>query len=191
MNILPRFFGRSLSIEEAKLLETNFSSAASLSEKTTSIRLDSYGPLGIHSTQFLFDYDTFPQYIMRAETEWRAEGRSMRCGDVIVQQVFVPPVGLGICLEFAVRISAIFNEEKKLGFAYETLCGHVEKGVSKFYLEERKSGLFFTIQTRSEPGHWAARLFGPLTVQYQKWCTRRALLHVKRRFSEENAISKQ
>lgn len=189
MIFLPGILGPSLRIEDAKLLKTNFSSATSLVEKTASIDLQRSGPISGYRTDFLFDYDIFPRYIMRPETEWRREGRNMRCGDVIVQQVFVPPLGFGVGLEFAVRISAIFGDDKKLGFAYETLRGHIEKGTSEFYLEQKAGGLFFTIHTRSKPSHWAARLSRPIAIQYQKWCTTRALHHVKRRFAEENQLT--
>jgi len=32
----------------------------------------------------------------------------MRVGDIIVQRAVLPPIGFGICAEFAVRISALF-----------------------------------------------------------------------------------
>ena len=89
-------------------------------------------------------------------------------------------------MEFAVRISEIIEEEAKIGFSYETLDGHAESGVSEFYFEKKEDGLFFTIHTYSEPGHWTSRAARPFTLPYQAWCTQRALNHVKRRFLEEN-----
>jgi uncharacterized protein (UPF0548 family) len=74
---------------------------------------------------------------MRAEAQWIRERRTMRIGDIIVQRAVLPPIGFGICAEFAVRISALISEPSKLGFAYETLAGHLERGVSEFYFEER------------------------------------------------------
>ena len=53
----------------------------------------------------------------------------MRIGDIIVQRAVLPPIGFGICAEFAVRISALIGEPSKLGFAYETLAAHLERGV--------------------------------------------------------------
>jgi hypothetical protein len=52
----------------------------------------------------------------------------MRVGDIIVQRAVLPPVGFGLCAEFAVRVSALISEPSKLGFAYETLSGHLERG---------------------------------------------------------------
>ena len=74
----------------------------------------------------------------------------MRIGDIIVQRAVMPPIGFGICAEFAVRIWALIGEPSKLGFAYETLAGHLERGVSEFYLRSvlEKSCLSST-RTRS------------------------------------------
>jgi len=124
---------------------------------------------------------------MRAEMQWIHEGRAMRIGDVIVQRAVLPPIGFGLCAEFGVRISAIFSETRKIGFAYETLAGHLERGVSEFYFEERVDEIFFVIHTLSEPGHWLSRLGGGiLALPYQRWCTRQALQHVKQRFQRNN-----
>jgi uncharacterized protein (UPF0548 family) len=111
----------------------------------------------------------------------------MRIGDIIIQRAVLPPIGFGLCAEFAVRISMLINDPTKLGFAYETLTGHLERGVSEFYFEERAGGLFFVIHTHSEPAHWVSRLGRPVSLAYQQWCTREALKHVKRRFKSCNA----
>jgi Domain of unknown function (DUF1990) len=60
-----------------------------------------------------------------------------------LQRAVLPPIGFGLCAEFAVRISALINTPSKLGFAYETLAGHLERGVSEFYFEEHAGKLFF------------------------------------------------
>jgi uncharacterized protein (UPF0548 family) len=105
----------------------------------------------------------------------------------IVQRAVLPPIGFGLCAEFAVRISALISEPSKLGFAYETLAGHLEREVSEFYFEERAGEVFFFIHTRSEAAHWLSRLGGGVfSLAYQRWCTRQALNHVKKRFRREN-----
>lgn len=91
---------------------------------------------------------------MRAEAQWIRERRTMRIGDIIVQRAVLSPIGFGICAEFAVRISALISEASKLGFAYETLAGHLERGVSEFYFEERAGEVLFVVHTQSEPAHW-------------------------------------
>jgi uncharacterized protein (UPF0548 family) len=178
-----------MTFPEARTLVPNFSDASSLPEKTSSIALNVPGPISQWHTDSLFDYDVFPSTIIRYQAEWRTEGRKMRVGDLILQRAMVPPLlGFGLCLEFAVRISRLIEEEKRLGFAYETLTGHAERGISEFYFEECDGSLHFTIHTHSEPGHWTSRLGKHIaTLPYQAWCTRRALNHVKTRFHQSNA----
>ena len=111
----------------------------------------------------------------------------MRIRDIIVQRAVLPPIGFGICAEFAVRISALIGEPSKLGFAYETLAGHLERGVSQFYFEERAGEILFVVHTHSEPAHWLSRLgSGVFSLRYQRWCTQQALKHVKQRFHRDN-----
>ena len=191
MKLLPCALGPGLTVEEALTLGSNFSSAATLPEKTSDIALGDPGPISYHRTDFLFAYDIFPRFLMRAEAQWIREVRAMRVGDIIIQRAVLPPIGFGLCAEFAVRISALISEPRKLGFAYETLAGHLERGVSEFYFEERASALFFVIHTYSEPAHWLPRLGRPFSLVYQKWCTQQALKHVKRRFQSCNAASER
>ncbi len=187
MNLRPCALGPSLSLEKAKRLSRNFADVRALPENTTSIALGVAGPIRNWRTDFLFDYGIFPAALMRFEAEWEKEGRKMTVGDVILQRAVMPPIGFGFCLEFAVLICAAFEEEQRLGFAYETLSGHAERGISEFYFEQKKGELFFTIHTFSEPGHWTSRIARRFfTLPYQAWCTRRALAHVHRRFREEN-----
>ena len=134
MKLLPCALGPSLTLDEARTLDPNFSSAATLPEKTTEIALGCPSPIRSYRTDFLFAYDIFPSFLMRAEPQWIRERRAMQIGDVILQRAVLPPVGFGLCAEFAVRVSAIFSEPRKLGFAYETLAGHLERGISEFLL---------------------------------------------------------
>jgi hypothetical protein len=187
MKLLPCALGPSLTVEEALMLSSNFSSAATLPEKTSAVALDYRGPISSYRTDFLFAYDIFPRFLMRAEPQWICERRRMRVGDIIVQRAVLPPIGFGLCAEFAVRISAIMDESSKLGFTYETLAGHLERGVSEFYFEERAGELFFVIHTHSEPAHWLSRFGGGIfSLPYQRWCTHQALRHVKKRFHHKN-----
>jgi len=164
MKLLPRALGSSLKVEEAVTLDSNFSSTATLPEKTSEIALGYSAPLSSRRTEFLFAYDIFPRFLMRAEPQWIREGRAMRLGDIIVRRAVLPPIG----------------------FAYDTLAGHLERGVSKFYFEERAGALFFMIHNHSEPAHRLSRLGRPFSLLYQKWCTQRALKHVKKPFASCN-----
>src|SRR5260370_26629024 len=186
MKVVRCALGPSLTLDEARALTPNFSSVATLPEKTTDIALGCTGPISSYHTDFLFDYDIFPRFLMRAEPQWIREGRAIRAGDIIVQRAVLPPVGFGLCAEFAVRISALISEPSKLGFAYDTLTGHLERGVSEFYFEERAGALFFVIHTCSEPAHWLSRLGRPFSLAYQKWGTQQALKPVLKRFKSCN-----
>ncbi len=173
---------------EARALQRNFPSAAELRERSTSIPLGVTGPISGWNTLFLFDYQVFPESILQFDAEWRHAGRAMAVGDIIVQRALFPPIGRGICLQFAVRVTRLIHEDHRLGFAYETLAGHAESGVSEFFFEERATGLHFTIHTRSRPAHWGSRLVRHVfTDPYQAWCTRNALANVRRTFDEANA----
>src|ERR1043166_7026658 len=185
MRLRPCILGPAITLDEARKFTPNFSDARSLPERTTSIELGVAGPISKWRTDFLFDYDVFPPSIMRFEAEWKTAGRRMQVGDVIIQRAIVPPIGFGICMEFAVRICSIMEEDARRGFGYETLSGHAERGVSEFYFENRDGMLAFTIHTLSEPGHWTARIASRVvTLPYQAWCTRRALKHVRDRFHQ-------
>jgi len=187
MNLRPCSLWPSISLEEAKSLSRNFTDPLALPEQTTSVALQVAGPIKRWRTDFLFDYAVFPAAIMRFDAEWEAEGRKMAVGDIILQRALMPPVGFGLCLEFAVRVCALISEDRRLGFAYETLTGHAESGISEFYFEEKKGELFFTIHTYSQPGHWTSRIGKRFfTLPYQAWCTRRALTHVRRLFHHAN-----
>jgi hypothetical protein len=186
MKLLPCALGPSLTVEEALTLDSNLSSTVTLPEKTSDIALGYSGPISSYRTDFLFAYEIFPRFLMRAEPQWVRESRAMRVGDIIVQRAVLPPIGFGFCAEFAVRISALISEPSKLGFAYETLTGHLERGVSEFYFKERAGALFFVIHTYSEPAHWVSRLGRPFSLVYQKWCTQQALKHVKKCFESCN-----
>jgi hypothetical protein len=186
MKLLPCTLGPSLTVEEALTLSSNFSFAAMFPEKTSEIALGYSGPISSYHTDFLFAYDIFPRFLLRAEAQWIRESRAIRVGDIIVQHAVLPPIGFGLCTEFAVRISSLISERSKLGFAYETLTGHLEREISEFYFEHRAGQLLFVIHTYSEPAHWLSRLGTPFSRAYQKWCTRQAIKHVARRFRRSN-----
>jgi hypothetical protein len=110
--------GPRLSLKAARALPANFTSFNDFPEKTSSITLGSNKSLAGCDLRFLFDYQIFPPNVLRSLPEWRAEGRpEMRLGDVIIQRAFVPPIGGGICLEFAVRVRELFSEADRIGFS--------------------------------------------------------------------------
>lgn len=157
-----------------------------LTEKVTTITIDTKTKIENLDLQFLFDYKIFPDNIMIYLTEWNKENRKIKVGDTIVQQVYLPPTKMfSQKIIFGVRISEIINQPDKKGFSYETLDGHVEKGVSTFTIEQTDTEIIFKIQTFSAPGNILTKLLGPVfSVPYQTFCTRTALKNVKRQIEK-------
>jgi hypothetical protein len=157
-----------------------------LKEKTTKIDIKTERTLGQLNLDFLFDYKIFPSSIMTFMTQWGQEKRKMKIGDTILQQVYIPPTKtFSQKIVFGVRINSIIDETERKGFSYETIEGHVEKGVSTFTIEKSDGGLIFKIKTFSEPGNLLTKLVGPIfTGPYQTYCTRTALENVKRQIEQ-------
>ena len=154
-----------------------------LKEKKTTIEINTSKKLADIDLNFLFDYKIFPDYIMSYLTQWANENRNIRVGDTIVQQVFIPPLPLfSQKIIFGVRIKEIINEPNRKGFSYETLKGHVEKGISIFTAEKQDNGkVIFSIKTFSKPATLFTKVLGPVfSIPYQTYCTTRALKNVKR-----------
>jgi len=154
-----------------------------LTEKTSTVEIITKKRLSELSCNFLFEYRIFPDKIIAALCEWTSENRKMQIGDTIVQQAYLPPLkSFSQKIIMGVRISSIINEPKRIGFSYETLEGHVEKGLSTFTLEEFEDGLIiFKIQTFSKPQNILAQLVGPIfSKPYQAFCTHQALKNAKK-----------
>ena len=116
-------------------------------------------------------------------TQWNHEQRTIKKGDTIMQQVFIPPNRyISQKIIFGVRIKEIIDEQNRVGYSYETLKGHVEKGISTFTIE--KTGdeqTVFRIHTYSAPANLLTKLLGPVfSIPYQTYCTRKALQNVKK-----------
>jgi hypothetical protein len=154
-----------------------------LTEKTTIIPIDTAKKLHELPVDILFEYKIFPENIMSYLTQWAFENRQIQIGDTIVQQAFIPPFRhLSQKIIFGVRINNIINEPERIGFSYETLEGHVEKGISIFTIETASDQkTVFKIHTFSQPGTLLTKLIGPvLSIPYQTFCTRQGLLNIKR-----------
>jgi hypothetical protein len=129
----------------------------------------------------LFDYKIFPENIMSSMTQWNFENREMQVGDTIVQQVYIPPIKtVSQKIIFGVRIKEIFDEEFRRGYSYETLEGHVEKGISTFTIEKLGDKCIFKIETFSCPGNLLTKILSPIfSIPYQTFCTNVALNNVR------------
>jgi uncharacterized protein (UPF0548 family) len=149
---------------------------AGLKEKVTRFSLETTITLQELNTDFLFDYQLFPEPILIGYGDWKQQGRPMKTGDTIVQQAHLPPLKRGsVKIIFGVRISEIIREPVRIGFSYETLEGHVECGISTFLLEQADGKIVFSIHTFSKPGNvWTRLVASIFTVPYQAYCTRAA-----------------
>lgn len=165
-----------------KLSQVMIYNKSRLTEKTNTVELATHKQLSQLDLDFLFDYKIFPDSIMTFKTQWQEESRKMKVGDTIVQQVYIPPTkNFSQKIIFGVRINEIIEQTNKKGFSYETLCGHVEKGISTFTIEQFNNKLVFKIQTYSTPGNILTKLLGPIfSIPYQTYCTKSALQNVKR-----------
>lgn len=134
-----------------------------------------------------FNYEIFPNNIMTSRTQWQEESREIKNGDTILQQVYIPPFRpFSQKIIFGVRICDIIETADKRGFSYETLQGHVEKGISTFTIERSGKTCVFKIQTFSKPGNFLTQLLGPVfSVPYQTFCTTKALQNVKGRLESK------
>jgi len=153
-----------------------------LKEKITTIPINTTRKIDQLDLKFLFDYKIFPENIMTFKSQWTDENRKMKVGDTIAQQVYIPPIKrFSQKIIFGVRISEVIDDADKKGFSYETLEGHVEKGISTFTVEQIGDKLIFKIETYSTPGNIMAKLLGPFfSLPYQAYCTNKALENVKR-----------
>ncbi|MEZ4937011.1 MAG: DUF1990 family protein [Crocinitomicaceae bacterium] len=134
----------------------------------------------------LFEYNIFPKNILEGFGQWQEENRSMQVGDTLVQQIFIPPnPKWSQKIITGVRISEIIDKADCKGFSYETLEGHVEKGISTFTIERRQNCIYFKIHTYSSPGNFLSKLLGPVFSRpYQKYSTKKALENFKRKMED-------
>lgn len=180
-------------LEFLKALPLTRYDTTGLTEKTTTIAIDTPLLLTQINTDFLFAYNIFPTNAMTHLTEWAHERRTMRVGDTIVQQVYLPPVqSASLKIVVGVRVQEILNETKQRGFSYDTIEGHIEKGRATFILEQSNDNrIYFKVHTFSKPANVLARLVEPVfSVPYQTFLTRLALNNVKRQLESQNATLK-
>lgn len=160
-----------------------------LTEKISVIALNTHKHLADVNLNTLFDYNIFPDTIMHHYAQWQEENRRMQIGDTIVQQVCIPPIkSFSQKIIFGVRVNEIIDQKDKKGFSYETLNGHVEKGISTFTVEQGEhQQLIFKVHTYSTPGNLLARILSPVfSIPYQTFCTKRALAHIKKHLENDN-----
>jgi uncharacterized protein (UPF0548 family) len=74
------------------------------------------------------------------------------------------------------RVVQVVDEPGRLGFAYGTLPGHVEKGEESFLVEKGDDGTVTgTVTVDAALGTLAAKLAAPMVFVIQRWATKRYL----------------
>lgn len=179
-NYLPKF----------KLLPVIPYNISVLKEKSTVVSIPCNKQLKELSFNFLFDYNIFPDNILTYCSEWKNSKRIMQVNDTIVQQIYFPPVKtLSQKIIVGVRVKEIFKQEDLIGFSYETLKGHIEKGVSSFQVSKTNGSINFTVHTYSKADNLLLDLLSPLfSSPYQDYCTKQALKNMIREFQKENNL---
>ena len=155
-------------------------------ERTLSVRIGSAVDLRACDLDFLFQYQIFPETILKFFGEWQLDGRQMRVGDVIVQESQLA-AAFGLRLIFGVRILAVQRTSTRSGFTYGTLEGHPETGTNEFFFFTAGDSLFAEIRTAAEPASWIGRILAPVVFDpYIRFCNRQALKTMQESFLDHN-----
>ena len=131
---------------------------------------------------FFWNYDIFPIKLMSYLTQWQHEKRKIRTGDIIIQQIFLPPfTPFSLKFIFGVRITNFYETENLNSFTYRTFEGHAEIGEASFTLEKTSPlNMTFTIHTYSKPNNIIPGItHKSISLFYQAFCTRMAIKNVK------------
>ena len=123
----------------------------------------------------LFRYDIFPPKLMRAHV--CTPDRRIAPDAVVIQRV---RVGLPI-IESAVRVVDVWHrhteDSEEAGFAYVTLDGHPERGISRFRVVREGSSVRFEIEAISRPGALLTSIGRPIARRFQRDASGAALRH--------------
>ena len=154
----------------------------SLRHKTNQQRIDC--PFSNLSFSPIFNYNIFPSNILTSYPQWLHENRKIQPNDIIVQQINIPPIkSFAQRIIVGVRIKDVYDSNACKGFSYETLHGHVEKGISIFKIEPQDKHSIFTIETHSAPAGGLLNLLSSLSSLYQNYCTKEALNNLSQTLS--------
>jgi hypothetical protein len=111
-------------LADLKSLPLSYSEITGLPENTIRSAVGTACDLEACDLGFLFHYDVFPPPVLKFFGEWQLHERAMRVGDVIVQQVQIPPGRAGLKLLFGVRVLSVYHSPEAAGFRYGTLQGY-------------------------------------------------------------------
>ena len=76
----------------------------------------------------------------------------------------------------AARIVYTLDDDRRFGFAYGTLPGHVERGEECFWIEKEADGsIYYHIRAFSKPRFWLVKLGYPVARAYQRKFVRQSM----------------
>ncbi len=105
--------------------------------------------------QLIQDWKMFPS----AWTKILGDNKSIQEGTSIVMMARF----LGVWFRNSCKIVYIIDEEKRFGFAYGTLPGHIESGEELFLVEiNQQNEVFYSIKAFSRPRHFLAKIGYPI-----------------------------
>jgi len=87
---------------------------------------------------------------------------------------------LGIWFVNSARIVYTIDEDRRFGFAYGTLPGHVERGEECFWIERNTAGeVSYHIRAFSQPAYWIVWVAYPFARYNQRRFVKQSLAHLK------------
>lgn len=107
--------------------------------------------------RMLLDYTFYPASLVTAP------------GPVVADTVLRQRIRVGpLRFDGPVRVVAWWDEPTRVGYRYEALPGHVERGTAEFELTLAGDDVRLRIESRSAPAHWLARIGAPLARAVQR-----------------------
>ena len=74
----------------------------------------------------------------------------------------------GIWWTNSARIVYVIDEDRRFGFAYGTLPGHLERGEEQFLVRmDEHDNVFYSVKAFSRPRHWLAKICYPMVRRLQ------------------------
>ena len=173
---------------EFRSLPLSFEKIEDLPQKRIQTRvLSPVSDLQQYDFSFLFRYQIFSPAVLNFFGEWQLYNRGMQDGDIIIQQIKIPPCPFGVKLIFGVKVLSVYQQKNKVGFSYGTLKGHSETGINEFSFFIDGNSLIAEVHTTAKPGLFLSQSLAAIfTKPYVNFCNRQALQKMKDNFLSSN-----
>ena len=108
----------------------------------------------------LLHWQMFPQRWTRI---YPAKPALQKGNEVLISARFA-----GIWWTNSARIVYVIDEDRRFGFAYGTLPGHLERGEEQFLVRmDEHDNVFYSVKAFSRPRHWLAKICYPMVRRLQ------------------------